>query len=43
MRPEHLAYRLGVSNRRVKGLVIGFGDILEVEWPLRIWRKRRRS
>jgi hypothetical protein len=43
VRPEHLAYRLGVSNRRVKGLVVGFGDILEVEWPLRIWRKRRRS
>ncbi len=43
VRPEHLAYRLGVGNRRVKGLVIGFGDILEIDWPLRIWRKRRRA
>lgn len=43
VRPEHMAYRLGVGNRRVKGLVVGLGDILEVEWPLRIWRKHPRA
>jgi hypothetical protein len=43
VRPEYLAYRLGVRNRRIKALVVGLGDILEVEWPMRIWPKRRRK
>jgi hypothetical protein len=42
VRPEHLAYRLGVANRKVKGLVVGFGDVLEVEWPMRVWRQLRK-
>lgn len=41
VRPEHLTYRLGVTNRRVKALVVGLGDILEVDWPIAIWPKRR--
>lgn len=41
VRPEHLAYRLGVADGKVKGLVVGLGDVLEVEWPMRIWRRRR--
>lgn len=41
-RPEHLSYRLGVRDRHVKGLVVGLGNILEVEWPMRVWRRRRR-
>lgn len=41
-RPEYLAYRLGVRNRRIIALVVGLGDILEVKWPMRVWRKRRR-
>ncbi|MBV9978447.1 MAG: hypothetical protein JO365_00335 [Bradyrhizobium sp.] len=42
VRPEHLAYRLGVANGKVKALVVGLGDVLEVEWPMRIWRQRRK-
>ncbi|MCR6734064.1 MAG: type IV secretion system DNA-binding domain-containing protein [Afipia sp.] len=42
VRPEHLAYRLGVANRKIKALVVGLGDVLEVEWPMRIWGLRRR-
>jgi hypothetical protein len=41
VRPEHLTYRLGVTNRRIKALVVGLGDILELEWPIVIWPKRR--
>jgi len=43
VRPEYLAYRLGVAHRKVKALVLGLGDVLEVEWPMRVWRKRRRT
>lgn len=39
--PEHLAYRLGVRNGVIKALVVGLGDVLEVEWPMRIWSRRR--
>lgn len=40
-RPEHLVLRLGIINRRVRALVVGLGDILEIEWPIQAWRKRR--
>lgn len=43
VRPEHLTYRLGVRNARVRALVAGLGDVLEIEWPMRVWRKRRRK
>lgn len=41
VRPEHLVLRLGIFNRRVRALVLGFGDVLEIEWPITTWRKRR--
>ena len=41
VRPEHLVLRLGIVNRRVRALVVGLGNILEVEWPIKTWRKHR--
>lgn len=41
VRPEHLVLRLGVTNRRVRALVVGLGNILEIEWPITTWRKHR--
>jgi hypothetical protein len=41
VRPEHLVLRLGIINRRVRALVIGLGDVLEIKWPIQTWRKRR--
>lgn len=41
VRPEHLVLRLGVINQRVRALVVGLGDVLEIEWPITQWRKRR--
>lgn len=41
VRPEHLVLRLGVINRRVRALVVGLGDVIEIEWPITRWRKRR--
>ncbi|MBX9845781.1 MAG: type IV secretion system DNA-binding domain-containing protein [Xanthobacteraceae bacterium] len=41
VRPEHLVLRLGIFNRRVKALLVGLGDVLELEWPITTWRKRR--
>lgn len=41
VRLEHLVLRLGVVNQRVRALVVGLGDVLEIEWPITAWRKRR--
>lgn len=41
VRPEHLALRLGIFDGRVRALVTGFGNILELEWPMTTWKKRR--
>ena len=43
VRAEYFAYRLGVAHRKVMALVLGLGDVLEVEWPMRVWRKRRHT
>lgn len=42
VRPEHLVQRLGLCNRRIKALIVGLGDILEVQWPITSWPRRRR-
>lgn len=38
VRPEHLAHRLGLRNGRIRALVVGLGNILELEWPITIWK-----
>jgi hypothetical protein len=38
IRPEHLVQRLGLRNRRIRALVVGLGNILELEWPITIWK-----
>lgn len=41
VRPEQLSQELGVFDGKVHGLVIGFGDILDLTWPVTVWRPRR--
>ncbi len=41
IRGERLAYDLGVLGDRVKAIVAGMEDPVEVEWPLTIWPRRR--
>lgn len=41
IRPERLSSELGVIDGRVRALVIGFGDILELTWPVTIWKTKR--
>lgn len=41
VRPEHLVQRLGLRNRRIKALVVGLGNILELDWPITTWPRRR--
>ncbi|MET4736735.1 hypothetical protein ABIF73_000874 [Bradyrhizobium japonicum] len=41
VRPEHLVQRLGIFDRKVRALVVGLGNILEFEWPITTWTKRR--
>lgn len=41
VRPERLSSDLGVIHGRVRALVIGFGDILELTWPVTVWKARR--
>jgi len=41
VRPERLGSELGVIDGRVRALVIGFGDILELTWPVTVWKTRR--
>jgi hypothetical protein len=41
IRPERLAYELGVVGDIVKAIVVGIGDPGILTWPLTIWRRRR--
>jgi len=43
VRGERLAYDLGVHGNKVKALVVGLGDIVELEWPMVVWPRRRRG
>lgn len=38
---RHLAFKIGVLGNRVRAIVAGFEDPVEIDWPLTIWRKRR--
>ena len=39
--PDYLAQELGVRGDRVRAILVGLQDPLELEWPLRIWENRR--
>lgn len=41
IRGERLAYDLGVFGSRVRAIIAGMEDPVEVEWPLTIWPRRR--
>lgn len=41
IRGERLAYDLGVYGDRVRAIIAGMEDPVEVEWPLTIWPRRR--
>ena len=41
IRGERLAYDLGVHGDRVRAIIAGMEDPVEVEWPLTIWPRRR--
>jgi hypothetical protein len=42
IRGERLAYDLGVFGNRVKAVVAGVEDPVELEWPVTVWPRRRR-
>ena len=42
IRGERLAHDLGVFGNRVKAVVAGVEDPVELEWPVTIWPRRRR-
>jgi hypothetical protein len=42
VRGERLAYDLGVFGNRVKAVVAGVEDPVELEWPVTVWPRRRR-
>jgi len=42
IRGERLAHDLGVFGNRVKAIVAGVEDPVELEWPVTIWPRRRR-
>jgi type IV secretion system coupling TraD/TrwB family protein len=42
IRGERLAHDLGVFGNRVKAIVAGIEDPVELEWPVTIWAPRRR-
>ncbi|WP_164633925.1 type IV secretion system DNA-binding domain-containing protein [Rhodopseudomonas sp. BR0G17] len=41
VRPEQLNQDLGVFDDKVHALVTGFGDILELTWPVTVWLPRQ--
>lgn len=41
VRPEQLSRELGVFDDKVHALVIGFGDVLDLTWPVTVWPPRR--
>jgi hypothetical protein len=42
IRGERLAHDLGVFGNRVKAIVAGVEDPVELEWPVTVWPRRRR-
>lgn len=38
---RYLAHQLGVRGKRVRAILVGLPDVLQFDWPLRVWRKRR--
>jgi len=40
VRPEQLSQELGVFDDKVHALVTGFGDVLELTWPVTVWPPR---
>lgn len=43
VRGERLAYDLGVFDNKVRALIVGLGDIVQIDWPLTVWPKRHRT
>ena len=41
VRPDYLAYGLGVTREKVSAIVVGLGDVVQLEWPVTIWNPRR--
>jgi len=41
VRPEQLSRELGVFDHKVHALVIGFGDVLDLTWPVTVWPPRQ--
>lgn len=41
VRPEQLNQELGVFGNEVHALVLGFGDVLDITWPVTVWPERR--
>jgi hypothetical protein len=38
---RYLAHQLGVRGKRVRAILVGLPEVLQFDWPLRVWRKRR--
>jgi hypothetical protein len=38
---HYLAHELGVRGKRVRAILVGLPEVLQFDWPLRVWRKRR--
>jgi hypothetical protein len=43
IRGERLAFDLGVSGNRVKAVIGGIEDPVEMTWPITIWPRRRKT
>jgi hypothetical protein len=40
--PErYLAHQLGVRGNRVRAILVGLPEVLQFDWPLQVWSKRR--
>lgn len=38
---RYLAHYLGVRGKRIRAILVGLPDVLQFDWPLRVWRTRR--
>jgi hypothetical protein len=38
---HYLAHQLGIRGKCVRAILVGLPDVLQIDWPLRIWPKRR--
>lgn len=38
---HYLAHQLGIKGNRVRAILVGLPEVLQFDWPIRIWRKRR--